>query len=184
MPDQRADRSERRPMDLAGFLALEDGSSAEVTVLDMSYQGCRIATLAKLAAGQTVKLAVLRRGGIEAIVRWARRGQAGLVFPAESQPGADRQPRQSERLALLADVALRRAGKHHYRVRAYDVSPEGCKVELVDRPEQGEQLWIKFDGLEALAAKVCWMEGARAGLEFERPIHGAVFGLLLARLGQ
>ena len=183
-PDQRADRSDRRPVDLTGFLALDDGSTSAITILDMSYEGCRIATAASLSPGQPVKLAVARLGGIAATVRWAENGQAGLVFAAEAAASArDQVPRRSERLDLLAEVTLRRPGKQNFRVPAFDVSPEGCKVEFVDRPEVAEQLWIKFDGLEALQAKVCWMEGARVGLEFDRPIHPAVFELLLARLG-
>jgi hypothetical protein len=182
-PDLYADRSERRPVNLTGFLALADGSTSEITVLDMSYEGCRIATVVELAAGQPVKLAVLRRGAIVADVRWAEDGQAGLVFAAEAEAAREHWPRRSERLDLTAEVTLRRPGKQNYRVRAYDVSPEGCKVELIDRPEVAEQLWIKFDGLEALQARVCWIESSRAGLEFDRPIHAAVFDLLLARLG-
>ena len=41
---------------------------------------------------------------------------------------------------------------------------------------------IKFEGLEAMDAEVCWVQGFQAGLRFERPIHPAVFDLLLARL--
>ena len=180
---EHADRSERRPVDLTGHLALDDGSTSAITIVDLSYEGCCIATAAPLSAGQPVKLAVARLGAIAANVRWAENGQAGLVFAAEPEGVRDHMPRRSERLDLLAEVTLRRPGKQNFRVRAFDVSPEGCKVELIDRPEVAEQLWIRFDGLEALQAKVCWMEGPRAGLEFDRPIHPAVFELLLARLG-
>ncbi len=180
-PDQRADHSERRAVDLSGFLALDDGSTSAISILDMSYEGCRIATAVELTAGQPIKLAVARLGAIDASVRWAENGQAGLVFPAEAATAPDRRPRR-KRLELLAEVLLRRTGKQNYRARAYDVSPDGCKVELIDRPEIGEQLSIKFDGLEALQARVRWIEKTRAGLEFVRPIHPAVFELMLARL--
>jgi hypothetical protein len=39
-----------------------------------------------------------------------------------------------------------------------------------------------LDGLEALDAEVCWVDGHVAGLRFERTIHPAVFDLLLQRL--
>ena len=78
---------------------------------------------------------------------------------------------------------MRRAGKLNFRVRVYDVSPQGCKAEFVERPELDEQLWIKFDGLEALEAQVCWIVGAKVGLKFVRPIHEAVFGALSTRIG-
>jgi hypothetical protein len=77
---------------------------------------------------------------------------------------------------------MRRAGKLSFRVHVYDLSPDGCKAEFVDRPELHEQLWIKFDGLEALEASVRWLAGSRAGVRFARPLHAAVFDLLAARL--
>jgi len=77
---------------------------------------------------------------------------------------------------------MRRAAKLAFRVRIYDLSPEGCKAEFVERPSIGEQLWVKFDGIEALEAKVRWIVGAKAGLKFARPLHAAVFDLLIAKL--
>jgi hypothetical protein len=69
-----------------------------------------------------------------------------------------------------------------FRVHIYDLSPDGCKAEFVERPELNEQLWIKFDGMEALEAKVRWIVGARAGLRFSRPLYAAVFDLLVAKM--
>jgi hypothetical protein len=83
---------------------------------------------------------------------------------------------------LDAEVLLRRAGQTHYRAQIYDISDHGCKVEFVDRPKLDETLWVKIEGLEALEAMVCWIEGHAAGVEFARPIHPAVFEHLLARL--
>ncbi len=79
-------------------------------------------------------------------------------------------------------MSLRRLGQNNYRVAVKDLSVEGCKVELVERPRIGEHVLIKFDGLEALGAEVCWVEGFVAGLRFENAIHSSVFNLLLQRL--
>ncbi len=79
-------------------------------------------------------------------------------------------------------MSLRRLGQNNYRVRVNDLSPEGCKVDLVERPRVGEHMLIKFDGLEALDAEVCWVDGFVAGLRFQKPIHGSVFDILLERL--
>jgi hypothetical protein len=65
----------------------------------------------------------------------------------------------------------------------YDLSPEGCKLEFQDRPELDETVWVKFEGLELLQATVCWIEELRVGVEFQRPIHSAVFDHIVARLG-
>ena len=56
------------------------------------------------------------------------------------------------------------------------------RTMIVDRV--GEQLMIKFEGIETVQAEVCWVEGFIAGLKFQRPFHPAVFDLLVARLGQ
>jgi hypothetical protein len=91
-------------------------------------------------------------------------------------------PRKSARVGLDAEVSLRRSGQNNYRANVHDVSQEGCKVEFVERPALDEIVWVKFEGLEALEAMVCWVDGFAAGLEFQRPVHPAVFEVLLARL--
>lgn len=91
-------------------------------------------------------------------------------------------PRKGVRITLRADVTVRRAGFPNYRVTIRDLSPEGCKIEYVDRPNVNERVWVKIDGLEALEASVCWVEGTLAGVEFDHPLHSAVFDMLINRL--
>ena len=177
------DRSKRRPVSLRGFVSLPDGSSESALILDLSYEGCAIQTVLPLAAGQNVSLSLLRRGAIDAEVRWAADGKAGLVFKAEQPPATKpHQPRGAERLSLDADVTVRRLGKAKYRVRVLDLSPVGCKIDLIDRPALGEAMMVKFDGLEIVEAEVCWVEDFVAGLRFTRAFHPLVFELLAARL--
>lgn len=180
--DVQPERRERRPVHLRAFAAREDGSTFELSLLDLSYEGCGIGSPVELKRGEPLKLSVVGLGAIAAHVRWFRDGKAGLVF--DSVPARPRQhwPRRHQRTELTAEVSMRRLGKLNYRVRVYDVSPEGCRVELVDRPRIDETVLIKFDGLEALEAETCWVEGVTAGLEFARTIHPAVFDLLVARL--
>ena len=59
-------RAERRAVRLAGHLLLAGGFTHDVTVADLSYEGCGIETSAPLTPGQAVKLSVLRRGAIDA----------------------------------------------------------------------------------------------------------------------
>lgn len=102
-----------------------------------------------------------------------------------TEPAADPQhlpPRRHQRVEIEAEVTFRRAGKLNFRVRIYDVSPEGCRAEFVDRPELGERVWIKFDGMHSLEADICWIAGPKTGMRFAQPIHPAVFDSLLARL--
>jgi hypothetical protein len=177
------DRRERRPVSMHGFAMRADQSSVEVLLLDLSYEGCGIETPIAFECGEVLKLSVLRRGAIEARVRWCKDGKAGLVFGSDEALERQHSERKSDRKLLSAEVSMRRLGKLNYRVQVFDVSPTGCKVELVDRPRLGEHVLVKFDGLEGLEAEVCWIEGPCAGLRFERPIHPAVFDLLVERLG-
>ena len=176
------ERRERRPVSLRGIAIRGDGSTAEIYLLDLSYEGCGIETPVELDAGEGVKLSVLRRGAIDAHVRWYKDGRAGLVFDPQEPSKAAQQPRRSDRVALSADVSLRRLGQNSYRVKVTDLSAEGCKVDLVERPRIGEHMLLKLAGLEVLDAETCWVEGYVAGLRFEKPIHPAVFDLLLTRL--
>jgi hypothetical protein len=176
------ERRERRPVSLHGFALRDDGSTTEILLLDLSYEGCGIETPLDLAPGETLKLSVLNRGAIEARVRWCKDGKAGLVFESEEPAPKQHWPRRFERTTLTAEVSMRRLGKHTFKVQVFDASPDGCKLELVDKPRIDEHVLVKFDGLEALEAEVCWIDGNQAGMRFEKTIHPAVFGLLLDRL--
>ena len=178
-PEAAVARQERRPLALDGFVDFPDGKRIKVRIVDLSYDGCGIAVPVELESGQSIKLSVLRRGAIDAEVRWYSDGKAGLLFSAAAASEERHRPRDSERVSLTAEVTLRGIGKEKYKVRMFDLSPKGCKVELVDRPRVGDRLLIKFSNLEALQAEICWIEGSHAGLRFDRPIHPAVFNLLL-----
>ena len=91
-------------------------------------------------------------------------------------------PRRSARTGLAAEVSLRRSGQHNYRANVFDVSQHGCKVEFIERPALDEVVWVKFAGLEALEGAVCWVDDFAVGVEFARPVHPAVFEVLLERL--
>ncbi len=93
-------------------------------------------------------------------------------------------PRKSARIALAAEVQLRRSGHHHYMVTVHDISPEGCRLEFIERPRLDETVWVKFEGLDAIESSVCWLRGSDVGVEFKRPIYAAVFDVLVNRLGK
>lgn len=101
---------------------------------------------------------------------------------SDSGPSRSPTPRKSQRVHLSAEIMLRRAGQNNYRVRIFDASLHGCKAEFVERPKLDEQVWVKFEGLEALEAMVCWVRGFEVGLEFGNPIHPAVFDMQVSKL--
>lgn len=175
-------RRERRPVSMRGHAVLPDGTTTEVLLLDLSYEGCGAEIPAELKAGDTILLSVLGRGAIKADVRWYAAGKAGLVFQVEEPDTSQQRPRINERVPLMAEVSIRRLGKANYRVTVYDLSLDGCRVEFVEAPRTGEHVLIRFEGLEILEAEVCWVEAYRGGLRFEKSIHPAVFDMLVARL--
>lgn len=83
--------------------------------------------------------------------------------------------RKAERVPLQADIEFRRTGEHRWRVNIQDLSPQGCRVELPIRVVPDDVIWVTFPGLEAVQARVCWVDEWVAGVEFSRPLHQAVF---------
>ena len=177
-------RRERRPVSMHGHAVLPDGTTTEILVLDLSYEGCGVEIPVEVKAGDTIMLSVLGRGAIKADVRWFAAGKAGLVFQVEEPDAKQQQPRANKRIALTAEVSMRRLGRSNYSANVFDMSLDGCKVEFIERPRTAEHVLIKFDGLEILDAEVCWVEGFRGGVRFEKPIHPAVFDMLIARLAE
>ncbi len=77
--DGFVDRAERRPVSLRGF-ALSSTRDSDVLVSDLSYTGCQIRCEDALQPGEVVELRILKRGLIEAEIRWSAKGCAGAQF--------------------------------------------------------------------------------------------------------
>ncbi|MEO5640154.1 MAG: PilZ domain-containing protein [Sphingomicrobium sp.] len=90
-------------------------------------------------------------------------------------------PRRSARRPLSAEIELRRSFNGKYQVTVRDCSLQGCCINLVDRVALDETLWIKLPGLESIEAYVCWTRDFVAGVQFMKPLHPAVFDMLMAR---
>jgi PilZ domain len=179
----RPDRAQRRPVEFPAHLLLAGGAMLDVRVLDLSYDGCRIDVSRLLSQGEAVQLSVEGRGVIDATVRWYKDGRAGLQF-ADDAEARDQVARKDKRRTAGMEAQLRRIGRLKYWVELRDLSPEGCMIDLVERPAMDEVMQIRLPGLETLQARVRWIDNYVAGLKFERPIHPAVFELLLQRMGR
>jgi hypothetical protein len=174
-------RDERRLVELNGYVIRSNKTIVDVKVLDLSYDGCSIATLVAFAPGERIKLSVLGRGAISASVQWYKGRKAGLLFYT-GRLSKTKWPRKAERIEISAQASLRKSGRLNFRVSMFDVTRFGCKCEFVERPAVYERVWIKFDGLDPIEATVCWVEGSCVGLMYKYPVHPAVFDMLLARL--
>lgn len=176
-------RRPRRSVDLSGTLIRDGGISHKIQLIDLNHGGCGVETSTELEPGELVTLSVLDRGSISAEVRWYCDGKAGLDFEPSPRAGRKKVDRRTSRVAVPGEVGLRSPGRTQFRVRVLDLSTDGCKVELVERPTVGDPMLVKFDGLDVLDAEVCWVDGHTAGLMFNNRVHPAVLDLLLRRLG-
>jgi len=178
-------RAERHSVGIEGALKHPNGSTLSIKLVDLSYDGCRIEAPTLLEPGDRVQ--IIAKGSItDAVVRWYSNGQAGLSFNGTGggspKPGSlETIPRDEPRISTAIEATMQRHGKQKYPVTVYDMSTAGCQVEFVDRPDVGETVHMRFSGLQPLEASVRWIAGIRAGVEFERPIHPAVFDLLIRK---
>jgi hypothetical protein len=176
-------RRPRRAVNMRGYLIRDGGISHVINVTDLNYGGCGIQVPVELDVGESVKMSVLTRGSIAAQVRWYHDGKAGLVFEPIPEDLKKQVERRAGRVEVPGEIALKAMGRSNYRVRILDLSTDGCRVELVERPNVGDTMLVKFDGIETMEAKAAWVEGHIAGLRFHNKIHPAVLELLLQRLG-
>jgi hypothetical protein len=180
-----ARRDPRRAVELRAFARLGDDKSIELTILDLSYDGCRVEAPVAFLPKTQLKLSVPRLGELSAEVRWCDGNIAGLCFTTEAlEPAQPQKPRSHERVTIDGQISLRRPGRQQFQGRVFDMTPSGCKVEFIERPKVGDIIWAKFQGLDALEAEVRWVDGYYGGVEFKRPIYAAVFDLLLVRIGK
>lgn len=73
---QRPDRS---PVQLHGF-ALGPGRDSDIRIANLSYTGCQIRSEDAFRKGEIVELRIVKRGAIEAEIRWSDGGCAGARF--------------------------------------------------------------------------------------------------------
>lgn len=176
-------REERRPTALAGWLVRAGRDEAYDFFIDnLSYGGCRLQTEAKLEPGDNVHLTVLRRGAIPATVRWNNGEGVGLCFTTDAAAKAEK-PRKVDRLPLKQELVVRRSGSRARVLEVSDLSRFGCCLQFDDLTSEGEWIWVALPGLSPCEARIRWVDGFRAGVEFIHPIHEAVFDLLLDRWG-
>jgi len=177
-------RADRRSVEIRGFLRTDEGSRIAVVVVNLSYDGCRIETPVPLEPGTSVRLST-RLGEADAEVSWCSGTEAGLQFKGHSsvqaQEPAPRPQRESRRLPVVLSAKMKRFGRGGYEVPVSDIATSGCKVEFADRPDIGEAVSLRFDGLDPLEATVRWITDRNCGLDFARPLHPAILQMLLQR---
>jgi hypothetical protein len=89
--------------------------------------------------------------------------------------------RKSRRIAAEAEVSVKKLGGFGFQLQTRNVSAGGCRVELIEMVDCGERVIVRLPALEPLGAQVAWVDGANAGLHFQRSLHAAVFDQLIDR---
>jgi hypothetical protein len=100
--------------------------------------------------------------------------------PAKVQP----ERRRAERLALRLTATMRDGRNSRVQARVIDMSCRGCRIECTTQVEDDSWVWLSIAGLQTQFCRVAWHCQEFIGLEFERPLAGAVFEKLLADQGQ
>ena len=80
------EREEREPVSIGASIVLPDGRSVSVMIRDVSANGCCVECDEVLPVAQTVRLD-LAEDSVEAEVRWALSGAAGLRLKNENASG-------------------------------------------------------------------------------------------------
>jgi hypothetical protein len=118
---------------------------------------------------------------VAAVLAPVARMSASAII-ARQEPGAPEGcRRRSCRLPVEHEVGVKKLGGFGFQLPTRDVSPDGCQVELVEMVDTGERVIVRLPSLEPLGAEVAWVKGANAGLQFQRPLHPAVFDQLIDR---
>jgi hypothetical protein len=73
-------KGDRHEVDLPAVACRSDGTKIPVRVLNISYDGCQLATKAWLEVGETITLDLARFGETAVEVRWASENRAGARF--------------------------------------------------------------------------------------------------------
>lgn len=90
---------------------------------------------------------------------------------------------------MASSITPRKAPRHPVTMKAHcrtqsglrdvgrisDISPEGCCVTTNSLfVRVGVRVLIRPDGMEGLSGIVRWIEGNRAGVQFDAPLYGPI----------
>ena len=127
----------------------------------------------------------VRRMRLRANAQRAEAPKAALPLLVRTRPSLNESEpdpqRRSRRVVVGSEIAVRKAGGFSFQLPALDVSTDGCRVELVEMVDVSERVIVRLPGLEPLSAEVIWVGGNKAALQFQRPLHPAVFDQLIDR---
>jgi hypothetical protein len=81
--------------------------------------------------------------------------------------------RHAPRRTVNFAAALRQAGATTSNALIHNVGAGGCKVESDAPVSVGDEVWLKFPGMEAKRSKVVWVDPPMLGCQFASPLYAA-----------
>lgn len=105
--------------------------------------------------------------------------QGHIFIPDGADAPKPGRGRKADRIEIGVGAGLRRRGASAVSVRIMDLSTHGFRASTHLELAAGSDVWLKVAELEPLHAYVAWVEGHLVGCEFERPLHPAVFDMLV-----
>ncbi len=81
-----------------------------------------------------------------------------------------------------AKVEFRRKRAMRYSIPIHDLTAQGCRIGSPERLIRGETVWLQLPSLESLPGTVRWADLGVSGVEFDQPMHAAVYELIAGRL--
>jgi hypothetical protein len=91
--------------------------------------------------------------------------------------------RRHGRAAVGIWMSVRERSRSAMQAQLVDFSGLGCQVDGLMVVQRDSQFYIKLPGLESQPARLVWLDGNRAGLEFEAQFHPAVAARFLPASG-
>lgn len=99
----------------------------------------------------------------------------GTGFSAGRFPSGT-EARNEDRISVwLESATLRERGCSAAPVVVHDLSKHGFRTEWPYLLRNGDMVWLKLPGFEAMESIVAWNSNFQVGCRFQTPLHPAVF---------
>lgn len=91
--------------------------------------------------------------------------------------------RSLNRYPVAMRVTLREGRACVFDVTIQDLSCQGCRVALGYHAAPGQDVVVRFAGLQPIRATIMWASGGEAGVKFAQPFHYSVLRHLITTTG-
>jgi hypothetical protein len=95
---------------------------------------------------------------------------------------ANAERRAAARIMVQLPAAAREPGQEKVDVQIIDLSPQGCRIEMVCTAFNEQWVLLMIHGLRPQYSRIVWQEPGFAGLEFTSPLDQSTFDNLTGNL--